>query len=233
MKHSPHTNKDPDAASTIILVIMPTTGKHIVFDIVGTCVGYDAFYSAIEERLGDKLRGQGIKPELFGYAWMETAERECISFDVWGRYVQFKKIFGPLLFRMLGIAWYREATRVRHRRGRGVYREQLSQAESSAGRSRMHIPTTGSRLHHRGLTSGDAERVQGYLSANGIDIAAENLVTCDSIGKTKPAPEVYKYMLDKLAGAEQVWFAAAHMWDSTAAKHNGLVQSCHGSGAYH
>jgi len=50
--------------------------KHVVFDVVGTCVSYDAFYEGIEDHMGPKLRKNGIKPSLFGFAWMESAERE-------------------------------------------------------------------------------------------------------------------------------------------------------------
>ena len=69
--------------------------KNIVFDIVGTCVPYDAFFAAIETRLGPQLRSHCINPRLFGFAWMETAEREFTYLDISGRYVPFWSVFQP------------------------------------------------------------------------------------------------------------------------------------------
>ncbi|KAK4544296.1 hypothetical protein LTR36_004506 [Oleoguttula mirabilis] len=201
---------------------MASTGKHVVFDIVGTCVSYDVFYEAIEERMGDRLRSQGIKPQLFGYAWMEAGERECSYLDRSGRYVQFWKIFKPLFYRTLWMAGVQEP--------RDFATDDDAEFVVASYRrlkARPGIHECMSLLREAGftiwaLTSGDAERVQGYLSSNGIELASENFVTCDSIGVSKPAPEVYKHVLDKFAGAEQTWFAAAHMWDASAAKHYGF-----------
>ena len=33
---------------------------------------------AIESTLGDRLRAEGVKPEFFGFAWTEVAEREYV-----------------------------------------------------------------------------------------------------------------------------------------------------------
>lgn len=55
---------------------MSKSKKHIVFDIVGTLVGYDKFFDAIEVRLREKLRGRCVLPKLFGCTWLEVAERE-------------------------------------------------------------------------------------------------------------------------------------------------------------
>lgn len=56
---------------------MSAAKKHVVFDVVGTCVSYDNFFQAIDDRLGEKLKAEGIKPKLLGFAWMEASEREC------------------------------------------------------------------------------------------------------------------------------------------------------------
>lgn len=46
---------------------MPSS-KNVVFDIVGTLACYDHLYDAIDRRLGDRLRAEGIKPSLLGHA---------------------------------------------------------------------------------------------------------------------------------------------------------------------
>ena len=45
------------------------SSKNIVFDVVGTLVGYDKLYQAIEERLGDRLKERNVKTDMFGYMW--------------------------------------------------------------------------------------------------------------------------------------------------------------------
>lgn len=49
--------------------------KNVVFDVVGTLVGYEELYAAIEARLGDKLRGHNVKSDMFGYLWVRTMSR--------------------------------------------------------------------------------------------------------------------------------------------------------------
>jgi Predicted hydrolase (HAD superfamily) len=72
------------------------------------------------------------------------------------------------------------------------------------------------------LTAGDTARVAGYLADGGLEFPSENFVSCDTIGIGKPAPESYKYLLDRFdkEGLE-AWFAAAHMWDAAAARRSG------------
>lgn len=62
-----------------------------------------------------------------------------------------------------------------------------------------------------------------YLGRNEIPLDEENFIACEDIGKTKPAPEVYCYVRERLEDAREMWFAACHMWDAAAAKHNGYV----------
>jgi 2-haloacid dehalogenase len=53
-----------------------SSSKNIVFDIVGTLVSYEHFYSAIDQRLGPALKTLNISAQLFSFAWLESAERE-------------------------------------------------------------------------------------------------------------------------------------------------------------
>lgn len=75
-----------------------------------------------------------------------------------------------------------------------------------------------------GFTMGDISRVCGYFKAAGLDWPAENLMSCDTRGVGKPAPEAYRPVLEKLSAGQThpPWFAAAHMWDVSAAKRSGF-----------
>ena len=196
-------------------------GKHIVFDIVGTVVGYDAFFEALEECIGHKLLAQGIKPRLFAWAWMEAADLESNNLRVSGHPKLFKNIFKPLLYRYLAMVGVEDPYAF-------VSPEDAESIVSSYSqlKARPGIHECIARLQSAGftvwaLTSGDAVRVKGYLACNNITIAGDNFIACESIGATKPAPEVYRHVLAKFPDADETWFAACHMWDAAAAKHNG------------
>lgn len=76
-------------------------GKNVVFDVVGTLVGYEELDKAIDARLGDRLRGEGIKPVLFMYTWIEVAEREYTYLSMSGKYVSFAEVFEKIFWRIL------------------------------------------------------------------------------------------------------------------------------------
>ena len=69
------------------------------------------------------------------------------------------------------------------------------------------------------FTAGDRERVEGYFAQAGIDLPAENLISCHSLPKSKPYPDAYRPLYEELSkGGSKPWFAAAHMWDVSTAR---------------
>jgi 2-haloacid dehalogenase len=140
---------------------------------------------------------------------METGERECSYLDRSGRYIQFRKMFKPLFYRMLWMAGIQEPRKF----ATDEDAQYLVEAYFNKLNPRPGIHECWQKLRDAGftiwaLTSGDAARVQGYLASGGIHLPDENFITCDTIGVSKPAPEVYKYVLDKFDKSGQTWFAA-------------------------
>lgn len=88
---------------------MTPVNKNVVFDCVGTLVGYEKLFEAIEARVGDRLRTHGVKPTLFGYTWIEVAEREYTYLSMSGKYVKFADVFEHIFWRMLFKAGVPEA----------------------------------------------------------------------------------------------------------------------------
>ncbi|KAI4789297.1 2-haloalkanoic acid dehalogenase [Aureobasidium sp. EXF-8845] len=68
------------------------------------------------------------------------------------------------------------------------------------------------------LTTGDTERVLGYFKNGGVDFPKERFRSCDTKGVAKPALDAYRPLYDGFGAEEEKWFAAAHMWDVSAAK---------------
>ena len=76
------------------------------------------------------------------------------------------------------------------------------------------------------FTAGDLRRVGGYFAKAGIEMPSENLLSCDSTGVGKPDLQAYRPLLGKLMSendGKKPWFAAAHMWDVSAARLTGYA----------
>ncbi|OJJ68887.1 hypothetical protein ASPBRDRAFT_658073 [Aspergillus brasiliensis CBS 101740] len=182
---------------------MTTTTKHVVFDVVGTCVSYEAFYTAIDTRLGPKLRSYNINARLFGYAWMEAGEKEYTYLSLSTHYVKFFDVFRSIFYRTL---WQAGIPNPR---------------EFATDEDREYLLASYRKLETRPGISECFEKLRAAGFTGGVNFPEENFVSCDTIGVGKPAPESYRYLLDKFEG-EVAWFAAAHMWDAAAAKRCGF-----------
>ncbi|QGA16121.1 hypothetical protein EYB26_003788 [Talaromyces marneffei] len=202
---------------------MATSNKHVVFDIVGTCVSYDAFYDAIEARIGENLRANNIGSRLFGYAWMEAGEREYTYLSMSGHYFKFFDVFRSIFYRTLWQAGIAEPRKFATDKDREFLLNSYRELKPRPG-----IHECFSRLRAAGftvwaLTAGDTARVAGYLARGGVEMPENNFVSCDTIKIGKPAPESYQYILDKFEKeGRAAWFAAAHMWDAAVAKRTGF-----------
>ncbi|KAK8038304.1 2-haloacid dehalogenase [Apiospora phragmitis] len=190
---------------------MASSNKHVVFDVLirpgllGTLVDYEAFYEAIEARLGDQLRAQHIGARLFGYAWMEAGEKEYTYLSMSGHHVAFSDVLRALFYRTLWQAGLADPRRFATDDDRDFLL-----AAYRALRVRPGVAACFRTLHDAGytvwaLTSGDVARV------------------ADSIGVGKPAPAVYEHVLKKFPTEDlDAWFAAGHMWDASAARRSGF-----------
>ncbi|KAJ5113134.1 hypothetical protein N7456_001668 [Penicillium angulare] len=202
------------------------SSKNVVFDIVGTLVAYDHLYNAIDIRLGDRLRAEGVKPWLLGSAWMETAEREYTNLSISGRYVPYAEVFETLFYRVLGMMGGIKNPR------QFASPEDLAwiMGEYQKMTMRPGAAECVKKLRDAGFTvwaftAADLKRVGGYFQQAGVELPAENLISCDSAGVGKPDLAAYKPLLDKLTSENEgktPWFAAAHLWDVSAARRAGF-----------
>ncbi|KEF60511.1 uncharacterized protein A1O9_02072 [Exophiala aquamarina CBS 119918] len=224
---------------------MAGTNKHVVFDVVGTseheplnplgtiakphshltgtCISYDNFFEAVEERMGERFRAQGIGTRIFGYCWMEAGEREYTYLSIAGAYRPFFDVFRSIFYRTLWQAGIQEPRKF----ATDEDREFLLQSYREL-KARPDLVECWDKLRKAGfkvwcLTAGDIPRVAGYLKNGGVEMPEENFVSCDTIGIGKPEPRAYKFLLDKFdPSGLDAWFAAAHMWDAAAAKQVGF-----------
>jgi 2-haloacid dehalogenase len=196
---------------------MPEPQKHVVFDVVGTCVSFDAYYERIESVLGEKLRKQTVTAQHFGFTWQTAAELEFTFLSIQGSYKAYKDVLRGLFYRTLslcGVSNPRELATAEER-------EQCIEGYSAL-KVRPGCQEAFELLRNNGfkvwcLTTGDIKRVGGYFERAGINMPSESIVSCDVAGSAKPALPVYQTMYDRLGAHDVKWFAAAHMWDVSAA----------------
>ncbi|CAD0115490.1 unnamed protein product [Aureobasidium uvarum] len=191
--------------------------KHVVFDVVGTLVSYDAFFASIQKVLGPRLLAQNLSPKLFGFAWLESSEREFTYLSISSRHKPYKTVFAAMFYRILwmsGISLPREFAT-------DAERDEMVAAYSTL-QLRDGVQETFDLLQKSGfevwcLTTGDKERVLGYFDNARVEFSRERFRSCDSSGVAKPALEAYRPLFESF-GTDEKWFAAAHYWDVSAAK---------------
>lgn len=198
--------------------------KHVVFDVVGTLVSYDRVFDALDHRLGDRLRAEGIKPRLLGHTWMEAAEREYTYLSISGRYVPFADVFQAIFYRMLWMAGIAEPREFASASDLEYIMSEYLHLEMRPGAAECIAKFRDAGFTVWAFTAGDLKRVGGYFSQAGIALPEEHLLSCDSSGIGKPDPAAYRPLLEKFRrDGSQPWFAAAHMWDVSAARRTGCV----------
>ena len=199
---------------------MSAPKKHVVFDVVGTCVHYGSVVSAVDTRLGDRLRARCVTPLHLVNTWFETAEREYTNLSISGRYGTFDACVKSLFYRVLWLAGIEEPREFASDEDLEYIIDGYSRLEPRAGTAECFRILRDAGFTVWGFTMGDKARVTGYLTRGGVDFTADSLVSCDGLGVGKPAPEAYKHVLQRFGG-EEAWFAAAHMWDVSSAKLTG------------
>lgn len=199
--------------------------KHIVWDVVGTLVdNHTHFFSAINERLGPSLREHNVSAQLLGFAWLESAEREYTYLSLSGRYVPFGQVFEALFFRVLHFAGVSEPRRAATESDVKYLIGEYSKCEVRAGAKECVEKLVREGWTVWAFSSGDRERVQGYLTRGNVPIHASRIITCDEIGVGKPEIRAYQRVRERIGikEGEEIWFAAAHGWDVSAAGRTGF-----------
>nr|POE63407.1 hypothetical protein CFP56_04310 [Quercus suber] len=185
--------------------------KHVVFDIVGTLVSFDAFYSRINAVIGPRLLAQSITPALFGYTWMTHAELEFTFLSMSGRHTTYSAVLRATFYRTLGFAGIAVPRDFATDEERDHCQEGYSQLELRDGANECISLLRGAGWEVWCLTTADVTRVQGYFARGGVEMPVDRFVSCDGQGVAKPALAAYQPVFQKFADEDEKWFAAAHM----------------------
>lgn len=192
--------------------------KHIVFDVVGTCVGYQAFFDGITTHIGARLLANNISPQLFGFAWMESSEREFTYLSISSRYAPYKDVFKAMFYRMLWMSGIADPRAFATDKERDAICATYSELKLREGVREAFEMLRAEGFTVWCLTTGDVERVRGYFVKGGVEMPMGNFRSCDTRGVAKPALAAYEPLFESFADGDQKWFGAAHYWDVSAAK---------------
>jgi 2-haloacid dehalogenase len=191
--------------------------KHVVFDVVGTLVSYSAFFDAIEKVLGSRLLAQNITSQVFGFAWLESSEREFTYLSISSRYKPYKIVFSAMFYRILWMSGISSPREFATDAERDELVASYSTLQLREGVKETFELLKGAEFEVWALSTGDEERVLGYFKRAGVEFPKERFRSCDVGGVAKPALEAYKPVYEGFGKEEEKWFAAAHMWDVSAA----------------
>ncbi|KZF25801.1 HAD-like protein [Xylona heveae TC161] len=172
--------------------------------------------------MGDKLRAEGIKPRLLGYTWIDATEREYTYMSLSGNYKPFSVVFQAMFFRMLWQAGISEPRQFATDEDVQFLIDAHDKEPMRPGAAECISKLRDAGFTVWAFTAGDLKRVGGYFKSAGVDLPSENLLSCDTRGVGKPSPEAYRPLLEQLQKHGQPWFAAAHMWDVSAARRTGF-----------
>jgi 2-haloacid dehalogenase len=197
--------------------------KHVVFDVVGTCVSFDAYFNGIDKVIGDRLRTHNITAEHFGFTWMTAAELEFTFLSISESYRPYKEVLKALFYRSLWMAGVKDPRTLVTEAERDQCIEGYSKLELRPGAKECFEKLRSEGFTVWCLTTGDTQRVRGYFERAGVDMPLEDFISCDTKGVAKPALRAYKPALDRFAPQDVKWFAAAHMWDVSAAVRAGFT----------
>ncbi|GAB7327651.1 hypothetical protein MBLNU13_g11488t1 [Cladosporium sp. NU13] len=195
---------------------MPLPAKHVVFDVVDTCVSFDAYYQRIESVLAPELRDHTITAQHFGFTWQTAAELEFTFLSISGSYKSYKDVLRGIFYRTLSLCGVAEPRKI----ATDEQREQCIDGYSSL-ELRPGFAEAFQYLRDNGFmvwcfTTGDMQRVKGYFERAGVEMPLENTVTCDDAGVAKPTLPAYESVYKRFGADDVKWFAAAHLWDVAA-----------------
>jgi 2-haloacid dehalogenase len=191
--------------------------KHVVFDVVGTCVSFDAYYERIDSVLGAKLRQHHVTPRHFGYTWQTAAELEFTFLSIAGSYKAYKDVLRGLFYRTLSLCGIADTRALATEEEREQCIQGYHDLQLRPGCREMFQLLRDNGFTVWCFTTGDVQRVRGYFERASVDMPLENFMSCDNIGVAKPALPAYQAVWQRLGADDVKWFAAAHMWDVAAA----------------
>jgi 2-haloacid dehalogenase len=175
------------------------------FDMLGT------FFSL--ERVRRELTARGA-PALALELWFSQSLRDFFACSHSGGYVPLRQVLEAALPRTLRAVDV-DAVEASNEAILAALGELEPQAEAAAACDLLQ----GAGWSIVALTNGSEQATRALLERSGLLDRFEAVLSCDSIRKSKPHPEVYALARRRASG--NLWMVAAHAWDVAGAARAG------------
>ncbi len=184
---------------------MSTKGT-IVFDIIGTCFSLD--------KPSQKLIELGAPPYAM-QLWFAQTLRDAFALSHAKQYQPLKDILQAELPRSLAVLGIEAGEEQRSQVINAFAELELQPGAQIAFQT---LSSAGWRLV--ALTNGSEESTRKLLEQANVLPFFDRILSCDTVQRTKPHPDVYT--LAKQDSDGEVWMVAAHAWDIMGATLAGI-----------
>ncbi|PWN37425.1 HAD-like protein [Meira miltonrushii] len=198
----------------------------IAFDIIGTCFTYDAGLQALEQRLGEKLRGAGISPNIFYAAWRFLADRDANYIrSIDGKHVPFLKVLKYTFTQTLFQSDIQNAKSFAKEEDIDYIVSQYGKLQPREGMEEMFTILRQNGFTVWACSDADVNRLNDCFASTSITIPKDRIISADAMGRSKPDKVVYDSALRQMKDVvpnDVYIFAAAHAWDLAGARQSGF-----------
>ena len=188
---------------------MPTSPQLLIFDVNETLLDTKAVTTAINKEIGNDEAADKWFQSLLHYSLVET---------VTGDFADFSKIADACL----------EMTANNYGKDLSPKTRETILSEFKKLSPHTDVSEGLQRLKNAGfilvaLSNGTLEAVNEQLKSAGISQLFDRIFSIQSVGKFKPHPSTYAYVLDKMEiSSDKAVMIAAHPWDLVGAARAGL-----------
>ncbi|ORY31826.1 HAD-like domain-containing protein [Naematelia encephala] len=200
----------------------------VCFDALGSLFSLEPLIDVVEQVLGDELRSAGSGSRAVVMDWFHSAQRDYTYLSIISPPPPpISKILTLSLPRALAFAFGTRPT---------PSHLPLPDLSPITDRLAALTPSPGASdclniLKNAGatvlvVTNGSEQATRGYIDNAGFQHKIDGVLSCDTVGVSKPFDQVYTAAHDLCAkqgkGKGERWFVAAHLWDLAAAKKAGF-----------
>ncbi|WP_339900733.1 haloacid dehalogenase type II [uncultured Cyclobacterium sp.] len=188
---------------------MSSSPQLLIFDVNETLLDTKAVQTAINKEIGN--------PEAAG-KWFQSLLHYSLVETVSGDFADFSQIADACL----------EMTAENYDKALSAEKREIILSEFKKLSSHEEVFEGLQRLKNAGfiivaLSNGTLETVNEQLKFAGISPLFDRIFSIQSVGKFKPHPSTYAYVLDKMEiSADKALMIAAHPWDLLGAARAGL-----------
>ncbi|GAA97024.1 uncharacterized protein L969DRAFT_96911 [Mixia osmundae IAM 14324] len=203
----------------------------VVFDVFGTCFGFDNVIDEIHKSYAQDLERADTNAQAVFLSWFYQTQRDFTYLSLSDTYTPIAQVFAAVLPRVLRQAMP-HLSKIDESRPK-LITDQLKSLQPRPGllESIKNLEEAGLDVY--AFTNGAAASTkalfsQAYAQSSGMDTAflshlEARIISCDQVKAAKPDRKAYDLAKERTItdNVEHAWFVAAHQWDLLPARNVG------------